>query len=98
MQRQEALEQNWLLSSDSDARIGSAKIGSFRLLFKAEHAVDVNAGVILSAQVHHGDHRDTQALGDTVSDMVVRFEKSGVGRALLAWLPTRVSAPRGPGC
>ncbi len=76
--------KDWKSSTDPDARIGRMKNGSTRLMYKAEHAVDLDSGVVLSAQIHHGDESDTQTLGDTVASTAVQFKKSAVAQGIHA--------------
>jgi hypothetical protein len=42
------------------------KDGRTRLAYKPEHAVDLDTGAILAAEVHPGDAGDTQTLEDTL--------------------------------
>jgi transposase len=52
----------WRSATDADARIAKMKDGRTHFAYKAEHAVDVGSGVIVAAQIYHGDDAD----GDTV--------------------------------
>lgn len=52
----------WQSASDADARIAKMKDGRTHFAYKAEHAVDVESGVIVAAQIYTADDPD----GDTV--------------------------------
>ena len=76
--------KDWQSSSDPDARIGRMKNGSTHLMYKAEHAVDLNSGVILSAQVHFGDHGDAETLPETIVAVAIRFNKCKLAASIKA--------------
>jgi transposase len=52
----------WESPTDPDARIVKMKDGRTHLGYKAEHVVDLQTDVILSAQVHRGTEGDSQTL------------------------------------
>lgn len=52
----------WQSATDADARIAKMKDGRTHFAYKAEHAVDVESGVIVAAQMYTADDPD----GDTV--------------------------------
>ncbi len=58
----------WESPTDPEARIVKMKDGRTRLGYKAEHVVDLESDVILSAQVHHGTEGDAQTLLVAVVD------------------------------
>jgi transposase len=53
---------DWTSASDPDARIMKMKDGRTHFAYKAEHAVDVESGLIVSADIYQADEAD----GDTV--------------------------------
>ena len=55
---------DWASASDTDARIMKMKDGRTHFAYKAEHAVDVESGLIVSAEIYQADEAD----GDTVDD------------------------------
>jgi transposase len=57
---------DWVSPSDPEARITRMKDGRTRLAYKPEHAVDLDSGAILAAEVHPGDAGDTQTLEATL--------------------------------
>jgi transposase len=54
--------KEWASPSDADARIMKMKDGRTHFAYKAEHAVDVDSGLIVSAEIYQADEAD----GDTV--------------------------------
>jgi hypothetical protein len=57
---------DWTSPSDSEARITRLKDGRTRLAYKPEHAVDLDTGAILAAEIHPGDAGDTRTLEATL--------------------------------
>jgi transposase len=51
--------KEWKSPSDPDARITKMKDGTTHLAHKAEHAVDLESGVIVAAEIHPADSGDT---------------------------------------
>ena len=60
--------KEWESPTDADARIVKMKDGRTRLGYKAEHVIDLDTEVLLSAEVHHGTESDTATLLDAVVD------------------------------
>ena len=54
--------QDWVSPSDPDARIMKMKDGRTHLAHKAEHAIDLDSGLLLAATIHHGDRADSESL------------------------------------
>jgi transposase len=54
--------EDWASPTDPSARIVKLKDGRTHLGYKAEHVVDLESEVILSATVHHGTDSDTSTL------------------------------------
>src|ERR1035437_7800392 len=57
----------WKSKTDKDARIAKMKNGSTRMAYKAEHAVDVDSGVTVAAEVHGADQGDQATIAITAS-------------------------------
>lgn len=62
-----ASNEEWVSTTDSDARIGKMKDGRTHLKYKAENAVDLDTEVIVAAEVYYGDDGDTLTIEDTVN-------------------------------
>src|SRR3954470_16622161 len=56
----------WASPTDPEARIGKLKDGRTRLAYKPEHAVDLDTGAIVAAEVHAADQGDTATLPETL--------------------------------
>src|SRR3954466_15817225 len=52
----------WASPTDPEARIAEPKGGRTRLAYKPEHAVDLDTGAIVAAEVHPADRGDTATL------------------------------------
>lgn len=58
--------QDWASPSDPEAKIAKMKDGRTRLAYKPEHAVDLDSGAIVAAEIHPADHGDTTTLPETL--------------------------------
>src|SRR5215212_9399713 len=56
----------WVGPADPDARIAKLKDGRTRLAHKPEHAVDLDTGAVVAAEVHPADRGDTATLPGTL--------------------------------
>jgi transposase len=56
----------WVSATDGDSRIAKMKDGRTHLAYKAEHAVDLDSGLVLAASIHPADTGDTATLIDSV--------------------------------
>lgn len=65
---------DWESPTDPDSRITRMKNGTTRLAYKAEHAVDLDSDLIVSATVHPGNAADTATVIDTAVDAAVNLE------------------------
>ena len=57
---------DWASPTDSDAKIAKMKDGRTRLAYKPEHAVDLDSGAIVAAEIHPADQGDTTTLPGTL--------------------------------
>ena len=69
--------KEWKSSSDDDARIVKMKTGHTRMGYKAEHAVDLQSEVVLSATVRHGTDPDSQTLVEATVDSQINLANAG---------------------
>jgi Transposase DDE domain len=58
--------RDWTSPSDPEARIAKLKDGRTHLAYKPEHAVDLDTGAIVAAEIHLADQGDTATLPDTL--------------------------------
>src|SRR4051794_30815813 len=56
----------WTSPTDPEARIAKLKDGRTRLAYEPEHAVDLDTGAIVAAEVHPADRGDTATLPGTL--------------------------------
>ena len=59
--------QDWSSPSDPEARIAKLKDGRTHLAYKPEHAVDLDTGAIVAAEIHPADQGDTTTLPATLA-------------------------------
>ncbi|WP_439621621.1 transposase [Gemmata sp.] len=57
--------KEWKSATDADSRIAKMKDGRTHLAYKAEHAVDLDSGLVLAAAVHSADQGDAATLVDS---------------------------------
>jgi transposase len=66
--------KDWRHPHDPDARITKMKDGRTHLAHKAEHAVDMDTGAIVSVTVQGADQGDTTTVADTVTTAAEELE------------------------
>ena len=71
--------KEWKSPSDPDARIARMKDGTTDLAHKAEHAVDLESGVVMAAEIHAADQGDTRTLPDTLERAEASAQKVNPG-------------------
>jgi len=60
---------DWESPIDPDARIARLKDGRTRLAYKPEHAMDLDTGAVVAAEVHAADRGDTATMPDTLANL-----------------------------
>src|SRR4051794_15710036 len=58
---------DWESPTDPDARIAKLKDGRTHLAYKPEHAMDLDTGAVVAAEMHLADQGDTTTMPDTLS-------------------------------
>ena len=76
--------QEWTSPSDQDARIAKMKDGRTHLAHKAEHAVDLDTGVVVAVTLQGADQGDTTTLDETLSEAGMAVAEL-VGREAEQW-------------
>jgi transposase len=84
---------DWVSPTDPEARITRLKDGRTRLAYKPEHAVDLDSGAILAAEVHRGDAGDTQTLEATIAGAAANL--AGLDLAATPDKPAELVADKG---
>lgn len=69
--------EEWVSPTDPDSRITRMKDGTTHLAYKAEHAIDLDSGILMSADVYHADQADPQTLEDSVHQAQINQEAAG---------------------
>src|SRR5665648_131181 len=57
---------DWVSTTDPEAKIAKMKDGTTHLGYKPEHAVDLDTGAVVAAEVHPADEGDTTTLPGTL--------------------------------
>ena len=57
---------DWVSPTDPQAKVAKMKDGRTRLAYKPEHAVDLDSGAIVAAELHPADQGDTTTLPKTI--------------------------------
>ena len=60
------LNEEWVSETDPEARIARMKDGTTHLAYKPEHAVDLDTGAVVAAEVHPADEGDTTTITGTL--------------------------------
>src|SRR5215213_5957796 len=58
--------EEWVSETDPEARIAHMKDGTTHLAYKPEHAVDLDTGAVLAAEMHLADQGDTTTITGTL--------------------------------
>ena len=66
--------QDWVSGSDPEARIAKMKNGTTHLAYKPEHAVDLDTGAVVAAELHPADEGDTTTLSKTLAAAEANLE------------------------
>src|SRR5919205_143589 len=83
----------WASATDPEARIAKLKDGRTRLAYKPEHAVDLDTGAIVAAEVHAADEGDTTTLPGRLEAAAANL--ATVGAAPSAEDPSELVADQG---
>jgi transposase len=83
----------WESPTDPDARIAKLKDGRTRLAYKPEHALDLDTGAVVAAEMHRADQGDTATLPDTLASAARHL--AAVEAAPSAEAPAEMVADKG---
>jgi len=84
---------DWQSPTDPDARIAKLKDGRTHLAYKPEHAVDLDSGAIVAAEVHPADQGDTTTMPGTLATAAKQL--AAVEAAPTAEAPAELIADKG---
>ena len=85
--------EDWTSPVDPEARIAKLKDGRTRLAYKPEHAVDLDTGAIVAAEIHPADQGDTTTLPETLK--AAEANLAAVDAAPTAEEPAELVADKG---
>jgi transposase len=85
--------EEWTSPSDPEARIAKLKDGRTHLAYKPEHAVDLDTGAIIAAEIHAADQGDTATLPETLTTAEANL--AAVDAAPTPEEPTELVADKG---
>lgn len=83
----------WESPTDPDARIAKLKDGRTHLAYKPEHALDLDTGAVVAAEMHSADRGDTATLPDTLASAARHL--AAVETAPSAEAPAEMVADKG---
>jgi transposase len=66
---------DWVSRTDPDAKITKMKDGTTHLAYKPEHAVDLDTGAVVAAEIHPADEGDTTTLSGTLQAAAAKLAK-----------------------
>ncbi len=70
--------EEWQSPTDPDSRIAKMKDGTTHLAYKAEHVVDLDSELVLSATITPANHSDAESMVDSVMNAQMNLEAAGV--------------------
>ncbi len=85
--------EDWVSPSDADAKIAKMKDGTTHLAYKPEHAVDLDTGAVVAAEIHPADEGDTTTLKGTLEAAAANLGL--IGRAPTEAAPAELVADKG---
>src|SRR5918993_474977 len=85
--------QDWTSPVDPEARIAKLKDDRTHLAYKPEHAVDLDTGAIVAAEIHPADRGDPATLPETLK--VAEANLAAVGTGPTAAEPAELVADKG---
>jgi Transposase DDE domain len=66
---------DWVSKPDPDAKVAKMKDGTTHLAYKPEHAVDLDTGAVVAAEIHPADDGDTTTLSGTLKAVAANLGK-----------------------
>ena len=85
--------EDWVSPTDADAKIAKMKDGTTHFAYKPEHAVDLDTGAVVAAEIHPADEGDTTTLKGTLEAAVANLGR--VDRAPTEAAPAELVADKG---
>src|SRR4028118_1846069 len=73
---------DWRSPTDPEARIAKLKDGRTHLAYKPEHAMDLDTGAVVAAEMHLADRGDTATRPATLGSAARHLAAGGAGRGV----------------
>jgi transposase len=73
-----AANDDWVSTTDPDARIAKMKDGTTHLAYKTEHVVDADSNLILAAEIYAGDNADTNTIEDSLQAAQTHLNEAAI--------------------
>src|SRR5512147_2420156 len=70
--------EDWVSGTDPEAKIARMKDGTTHLAYKPEHAVDLDTGAVVAAEIHPADDGDTTTLEGTLEAAAANLAEVGM--------------------
>ena len=67
----------WTSPSDPDSRITKMKDGTTHLAYKAEHVLDIESELVLSATITPANHGDAETICDSIAQAQINMQAAG---------------------
>src|SRR5512143_1843117 len=84
---------DWVIAADPEAKIARMKDGTIHLADKPEHAVDLDTGAVVAAEIHPADEGDTTTLPGTLKAATANL--ATIGQVPAATKTTELIADKG---
>jgi transposase len=84
---------DWQSPTDPDARIAKMKDGRTHLAYKPEHAMDLDTGAVVAAELHPADQGDTATMPGTLASAALHLK--AVDAAPTPEVPAELIADKG---
>ena len=75
--------KEWESPTDPDARVTKMKDGRTHFAYKAEHAMDLETGAMVSAVIHPADQGDTTTMWGTLAEACENVDRIGESPAII---------------
>ena len=86
---------DWVSKSDPEAKIAKMKDGTTHLAYKPEHAVDLDTGAVVAAELHPADEGDTTTLSKTLAKAEANLKAVDAARVPTSEDPAECVADKG---
>ena len=69
--------KEWQSPVDPDSRIAKMKDGSTHMAYKAEHVVDLESNLVLTAEIYHADQADSATMEQSLATAQLNLLRAG---------------------